>query len=145
MSAYHLRFLPRHLAERSRWDELCEVLLDPAYLESRASLPGLAGQEGWVELSNAFSTLAANIDDSRLRRLVRLYDDTLRSHTWFLGKHPRSLFQVFWNALWWHNAPGTQRHFEPASTSRSKLGGSAREEPLISSRMERWRSVEGRA
>ncbi len=143
MSAYHLKFLPTHLSERSRWDELCAVLLDPAYLESRASLPGLAGQEAWVELSNAFSTLAANIDDPRQRRMVRLYDDTLRSHTWFLGKHPRSLFQVFWNALWWHDVPGTERHYEPASTPPSERAGSAREETPVSSRMEQWRKWKG--
>src|SRR5207302_1798850 len=103
--------------ELGRWDDLFTLLTDPAYLESRMILadPNERTQGSqWVELGNDLASLAANIDDSQQRRLVRLLDETLRLEERFLTRHPECLFQAFWNALWWHDAPNVDQHYEPA-------------------------------
>ncbi len=142
MSAYHLKFLPTHLSERLPLGRTGAVLLDPAYLESRASLPGLAGQEAWVELSNAFSTLAANIDDPRQRRMVRLYDDTLRSHTWFLGKHPLAVPGVLERPLVARRA-GHRAALRAGQHAPQRASGFCTGGDPVSSRMEQWRKWKG--
>ncbi len=48
-------------------------------------------------------------DDAETRRL-RYIEEAIRRDLPFLVKHPGSLFQTLWNALWWRDYEGLHRH-----------------------------------
>jgi len=110
MSPYALVYLPAHLIESSRWDDLAALLLDLRYLETKAE----AGRV--FDLAMDFSRAVERIPiDHSAGRHLRLIEQALRSDLHFLARHPTALFQCLWNRCWWYDCPDAATHYDPPS------------------------------
>jgi WD40 repeat protein len=109
MSPYALRYLPRHLIECARWNDLASLLQDLPYLECRAEA-GLV-----FDLAMDFTRAGERVPaDHSARRNVRLIEQALRSDLHFIARHPSALFQCLWNRGWWYDcAPAALHHDSP--------------------------------
>jgi WD40 repeat protein len=108
MAPYALRYLPTHLNEAARWDDLSAVLRDLPYLEARAE----AGQV--FDLAMDFTRAGERLPaDHPSRRQLRLLEQALRSDLNFLARHPTALFQCLWNRCWWYDCPEAAAHHDP--------------------------------
>jgi WD40 repeat protein len=109
MAPYALRYLPTHLIEAARWNDLAAVLRDLQYLEARAE----AGQV--FDLAMDFTRVGERLPtDHPARTHLRLISQALGMDIHFLARHPGALFQCLWNRCWWYDCPqAAARHHPP--------------------------------
>jgi hypothetical protein len=134
LSGYALSHLPAHLAETGRWDDLAAVLLDPAFLETKAEA-GLV-----FDLTADFTrAVEALPPDHPARRHLRLLEQALRFDLHFLARHPTALFQCLWNTAWWYDCPDAAAHYTwPDGVPEPPWKASG---PKLSARLDAWRQA----
>jgi hypothetical protein len=141
MSPYAQRFLPTHLIETARWDDLAAILRDLPYLEARAE----AGQV--FDLAGDFTRAGERLPaDHPARRHLRLIEQAMRSDLHFLARHPTALFQCLWNRCWWYDCPEAAAHYDPPAGGWPAEGPPwSRPDPdRLATMLESWREAKER-
>ncbi len=134
---YALRHRARHLLAARRYDEVADLLTDLRSLEARAEA-GLV-----FDLAADFAEALAHLPANHPRRpLLALLHDALRADVHFIARHPGCLFQCLWNACWWQDRPGTEKHYRPPEGGGATALPPAA--PGASALMESWRAAKDR-
>jgi WD40 repeat protein len=141
MSPYARRYLPTHLIETARWDDLAAVLRDLPYLEARAE----TGQvfDLALDFTRAGERLPADLPAHRHLRLV---EQAMRLDLHFLARHPTALFQCLWNRCWWYDCPEAAAHYDPPANGWPAEGPPwSRPDPdRLAKMLESWREAKER-
>ena len=126
--------LPWQRRQAGQWDELCRLLTDPDFLETKTE----AGRV--FELAADFhDALAALPGDHPDARVLRLFDEALRRDLQFIAAHPTTLFQCFWNSCWWYDSKDAAAFYAPPDGGWPEPPPWERQGETLSQRLETWR------
>jgi WD40 repeat protein len=143
MDVYLLKYLPTHLANAERGDNLAALLQDLAFLEAKV-VAGFA-----FGLPSDFAKASRVVlTDHPERKLLPLLDEAIRRDIHFIARHaadyPQALFQCLWNSCWWFDCPDAAGHYvEPEGGWQ---GTPHWDEPgaKLHALLERWRAARER-
>tara|TARA_R100000900_G_scaffold9669_2_gene9279 strand:+ start:279076 stop:283374 length:4299 start_codon:yes stop_codon:yes gene_type:complete len=103
LDSYDLKYLPTHLQQAGRWDELYELLTNFEYVDLKARSNMVQ------ELAEDFKQAARQYREDRNNKktVLSVLSRAINSEIQFIMRHPDLLFQVCWNRGWWYDAPET--------------------------------------
>jgi hypothetical protein len=132
---YFFDHLRDHLLEAGLVGELCQLLLDLAWLERKATI-GLVFD---LPRDYAVCLRACPADDPR-RRNIRLLEQAIRNDINFIARHPSTVFQCLWNNGWWYDCDEAKNHLALPEEGWPRMRPPwEQDEPRLSTLLERWR------